>query len=99
LLDARDWELRIDLPPGWLPIYLFLGLVFLQASPLPGALVGLVSPWTLGLHQTGVRRASSHLVPSPSRRTRRCGGPKLGAVAAFFLYYNTYGPAPVLRAI
>ena len=21
----RDWELRIDLPPGWLPIYLFLG--------------------------------------------------------------------------
>ena len=100
----RDWELRIDLPPGWLPIYLFLGLVFLQASPLPGALVGLVSPWTLGLHQTAAAYvgASTHLVPvslAPHATVREAL--KLGAVAAFFLVcYNTYRTPPqVIRAI
>ena len=100
----RDWELRIELPPGWLPAYLFLALVFLQASPLPGALVGLVSPWTFGLHQTAAAYigGSSHLVPlslSPHATLREAL--KLGAVAAFFLVcYNTYRTRPrVIRAI
>jgi hypothetical protein len=100
----RDWELRIDLPPGWLPIYLFLALVVLQASPLPGALVGLVSPWTLGLHQTAAAYvgASTHLVPlslAPHATVREAL--KLGAVAALFLVcYNTYRTRPqVIRAI
>lgn len=100
----RDWELRIELPPGWLPTCLFLALVFLQASPLPGAFVGLVSPWTLGLHQTAAAYvgASSHLVPlslAPHATVREAL--KLGAVAAFFLVcYNTYRTRPqVVRAI
>jgi len=100
----RDWELRIELPPGWLPAYLFLALVFLQASPLPSALVGLVSPWTLGLHQTAAAYigGASHLVPlslAPHSTLREAL--KLGAVAAFFLVcYNTYRTrAQVNRAI
>ena len=35
-----DWELRAELPPGWLPASLFLALVFFQATPLPHALIG-----------------------------------------------------------
>jgi len=27
----RHWELRVELPPGWLPALLFLGLIALQA--------------------------------------------------------------------
>jgi O-antigen ligase len=100
----RDWELRIELPPGWLPAYLFLGLVFLQASPLPSALVGLVSPWTLGLHETAAAYAggSSRLVPlslAPHSTSREAL--KLGAVAVFFLVcFNTYRTrAQVRRAL
>jgi O-antigen ligase len=100
----RDWELRIELPPGWLPAYLFLALVFLQASPLPSALVGLVSPWTLGLHQTAAAYIGgvSHFVTlslAPHATLREAL--KLGAVAAFFLVcYNTYGTrAQITRAI
>jgi hypothetical protein len=37
------WELRVELPPGWLPALLFLGLVFLRAVPLPGLGSGLLS--------------------------------------------------------
>jgi len=100
----RDWEMRIELPPGWLPAYLFLGLVFLQAAPLPSALVGLVSPSTLGLHQEAAAYIgeSSRLVPlsvSPHSTLREAL--KLGAVAAFFLVcYNTYRThAQITRAI
>ncbi|PYM04131.1 MAG: hypothetical protein DMD82_15280, partial [Candidatus Rokuibacteriota bacterium] len=39
----RAWELRVELPPGWLPALLFLGLVYLQAV-LPG--------WSLDPHAT-----------------------------------------------
>lgn len=100
----RDLELRIELPPGWLPIYLFLALVFLQALPLPGALVGLVSPWVRRLHQEAAvyLGASSRLVPlslAPHATVREAL--KLGAVAAFFLVcYNTYRTrGQVIRAI
>jgi len=100
----RGWELRIELPPGWLPAYLFLALVFLQASALPSALVGLVSPSTLGLHQAAAAYIgdSSRLVPlslSPHSTWREAL--KLGAVAAFFLVcYNTYRTrAQITRAI
>lgn len=100
----RDREVRIELPPGWLPTYLFLALVFLQPSPLPGAFVGLVSPWALGLHQEAAAYAgtSSRLVPlslAPHVTVREAL--KLGAVAALFLVcYNTYRSRPqVIRAI
>jgi O-antigen ligase len=100
----RDWELRIELPPGWLPAYLFLVLVFLQAAPLPSALVGLVSPRTFALHQTAAAYVggSSLLMPlslAPHSTFREAV--KLGAVAAFFLAcYNTCRTRPqILRAI
>src|SRR5262245_22780247 len=33
----RDWELRVELPPGWVPASLFVALIFLQATPIPSA--------------------------------------------------------------
>ena len=33
--SLRNWELRVELPAGWLPAALFLGLLALQAT-LPG---------------------------------------------------------------
>jgi len=33
--NLRNWELRVELPAGWLPALLFLGLLALQAT-LPG---------------------------------------------------------------
>jgi O-antigen ligase len=41
--NLRNWEFRVELPPGWLPATLFLGLVVLQAS-VPG--------WSLDAHAT-----------------------------------------------
>jgi hypothetical protein len=99
----RDWEVRIELPPGWLPAYLFLALVFLQASALPAVLVGAVSPWTAGLHQAAWAYAgsSSALMPlslAPHATWRMAL--KLAAVAAVFLVcYNVYRTrAQVVRA-
>ena len=46
----RDWEVRVELPPGWVPASLFVTLVFLQATPIPMALTQLLSPWTTGLY-------------------------------------------------
>jgi len=39
----RDWELRVELPPGWLPGALFLALIVLQS---------LVPSWSLDPHAT-----------------------------------------------
>jgi O-antigen ligase len=39
----RQWELRVELPPGWLPALLFLGLILLQGG-VPG--------WSLDPHLT-----------------------------------------------
>ncbi len=36
--NLRNWELRVELPPGWLPAALFLGLVALQAAAPGGSL-------------------------------------------------------------
>lgn len=54
LAMLRRRELRVELPPGWVPAMLFLALVLLQAMPLPSNLVGLVSPWSVRLHQTAL---------------------------------------------
>src|SRR5215510_6171831 len=44
LAMLRQWELRIELPPGWLPALLFLSLIVIQILPLPSWLVSVVSP-------------------------------------------------------
>lgn len=49
--NLREWEVRVDLPPGWLPAALFLALVTLQAV-LPG--------WSVDPHAT--RRAAVKLL-------------------------------------
>jgi O-antigen ligase len=41
--SLRDWELRVELPPGWVPALLFLVLVILQAT-VPG--------WSVDPHAT-----------------------------------------------
>src|SRR5262245_23975454 len=46
----RDWELRVELPPGWVPASLFVALIFLQATPIPSALTLAISPWTNGFY-------------------------------------------------
>jgi O-antigen ligase/Flp pilus assembly protein TadD len=43
--------LRLDRPPGLLPLGLFLAFVAAQLAPLPPAVVGLVAPRTLALYQ------------------------------------------------
>ncbi len=88
-----DRELRIELPPGWLPAMLFLVLILLQAVPLPSGLVEWVSPWLVQLHQTAAAQTGTtlSLVPfslDPHATWRE--GLKLVAVAVFFLVvYNT----------
>ena len=44
LAMLRQWELRVELPPGWLPALLFLGLIVIQSLPLPSWLVSVASP-------------------------------------------------------
>jgi O-antigen ligase len=92
---ARDWEIRIELPPGWVPALLFLLLVALQATPLPVGVMRLVSPWTTSLHEAagpwaGADPAAFVPLSLDVHETVR-QGLKLAAVAAFFLIlYNTY---------
>jgi len=101
----RDWELRVELPPGWLPALLFLALVVLQATPLPRGLVGLVAGWNVRQHDAAamyLAGAVPGFVPislDPHATWRE--GLKLLAVGAFFLVcYNTYRTrTQVVRAI
>ena len=60
-----DWELRVELPPGWLPASLFLALVFFQATPLPHALIGLVSPWTTGFYDAALTYTGASMAAMP----------------------------------
>lgn len=96
-----DRELRIELPPGWLPAMLFLALILLQAVPLPSGLVEWVSPWLVHFHQMAVAQTGTtlNLVPfslDPHATWRE--GLKLLAVAVFFLVvYNTYRSRAQIR--
>src|SRR5262249_25729876 len=90
----RDWEVRVELPPGWLPGFLFLTLVLLQALALPAGLLDLASPWTVSLHRSAAAFGGSEagwvpLSVDPHSTWRE--GLKLLAVGVFFLMlYNTY---------
>lgn len=89
---AGQWEVRVELPPGWLPAALFLLLVVVQAVALPGALAGWLAPVSAGLASAGVPvEAPDALILSLDPHTTWREGLKLLAVAAFFLVvYNTY---------
>ncbi len=90
----RQWELRIELPPGWLPALLFLGLVVIQSLPLPSLLVSLVSPTAIALTRkawefTGSAAGVTPFSMDPYSTWRMTH--KLLALALFFLVvYNTY---------
>lgn len=98
------WELRAELPPGWLPGSLFLVLVFVQAVALPSGLVERLSPLSASLARdafayTGTHGSAVPISLDPHATWRE--GLKLAAVAAFFLIcYNTYCTrAQVRRAL
>jgi O-antigen ligase len=104
LAMLRHWELRIELPPGWLTAVLFLGLVVIQRLSLPSWLVSSVSPGAATLAQeawafmdggTGTMALSLD-----SHATWRMAL-KLLVLALFFLVvYNTYRTrAQVHRAV
>jgi uncharacterized membrane protein len=88
-----DWELRFELPAGWQPVGLFLGLIVLQALPLPNVIVGLISPAAASLTQeawafTGSTASTMALSLQPDATWRLTL--KFLALALFFLVvYNT----------
>jgi len=91
---VSQWDLRVELPPGWLPAVLFLALVLVQAVPLPAAQVKLLSPAVRELYAAASEftNVGSTLVPFslfPHATWRE--GLKLLSVAVFFLVlYNVY---------
>jgi uncharacterized membrane protein len=100
----RQWELRMDLPPAWLPAVLFLALVVLQGLPLPSVLVQLLSPGAANLTReawafTGGEVGVIALSLDPDATWRMAL--KFLALALFFLViYNTYRTrAQVHRAV
>jgi uncharacterized membrane protein len=100
----RDWEVWVELPPGWLPGLLFLALVLLQTLPLPAGVLDLASPWTAGLHRSAAAsaKATEGWVPlSLDAHSTWHEGLKLVAVGVFFLIlHNTYRTrSQVRRAI
>jgi uncharacterized membrane protein len=104
LAMLRQWELRVELPPGWLPALLFLGLVVMQSLPLPRLLVSLVSPNGVALtwearEFAGGAAGVMPLSMDPYATWRMTL--KLLVLALFFLViYNTYlTHAQVKRAV
>lgn len=90
---VANWEVRVELPPGWLPASLFLALVFLQLVPLPLGSVRLVSPVAGAARDAAAAYGLPvGLVPlsmDPHATLRE--GTKLLLAAVFFLaVYNTY---------
>lgn len=84
----RQWELRVTLPPGWLPATLFLALVFVQTVPVPRGAVALVSPGVATLAAeaaTAVGTAPAGVTLSLDPHATWREGLKLLAVAVFFL--------------
>jgi uncharacterized membrane protein len=94
LTRLPDWEVRVDLPPGWLPAALFLALVVLQAIWLPAALIRAISPLSAAMNEAAAASSAAidHLwTLSLAPHATWHEGLKLLSVAAFFLVlYNTY---------
>jgi uncharacterized membrane protein len=94
LAMLRHWELRVELPPGWLSAVLFLGLVVIQSLSLPSWLVRVISPGAAVLTDqawafTGGEARAMTVSLNPGATWRMAL--KLLAVALLFLIvYNTY---------
>lgn len=88
-----QWELRVALPPGWVPAALFLGFVLLQATPLPARLVEVAAPLSASVYREAFAFTGEPLRAAPisldAAMTLR-QAQKLLAVAGFVLVlHNT----------
>jgi uncharacterized membrane protein len=104
LAMLRQWELRIELPPGWLPALLFLGLIVIQSLPLPSWLVSMLSPAAAALtRETWAFTdggAGTIALSLYSDATWRMALKFLSLALLFLVIYNTYRThAQVRRAI
>jgi uncharacterized membrane protein len=104
LAMLRQWELRIELPAGWIPAVLFLALIMMQSLPLPNWLVGVLSPGAAALNREALAFTGSVAGTMPLSLDPHATGRmslKLLALALFFLViYNTYRTrAQVHRAV
>jgi uncharacterized membrane protein len=104
LAMLRHWELRVDLPPGWLPALLFLVLAAIQGLALPSLLVQLLSPGTATLSRAAWAftggEASTMALSLDAETTWRMALKLLALALLFLVIYNTYRThAQVRRAI
>jgi uncharacterized membrane protein len=104
LAMLRQWELRVELPPGWLPALLFLALVAIQSLALPSVLVHWLSPDTAALTRTAWAftggEASTMALSLDAETTWRMALKLLALALLFLVVYNTYRtPDQVRRAI
>jgi O-antigen ligase len=104
LAMLRHWELRIELPPGWLPALLFLSLVVIQSLSLPSWLVSPVSPGAAILAQEAWAftdgGAGTMALSLDSHATWRMVLKFLALALLFLVVYNTYRTrSQVRRAI
>jgi O-antigen ligase len=94
LAMLRQWELRVELPPGWPAALLFLGLVALQSLALPSLLVQLLSPGTAALTRTAWAftggEASTMALSLDAEATWRMALKLLALALLFLVVYNTY---------
>jgi uncharacterized membrane protein len=99
----RQWEVRVELPPGWLPALLFLGLIVIQSLPLPSWLVSVVSPAAAALARearaftdggAGTMPLSLH-----ADATWRMALKFLSLALFFLVIYNTYRTHPQVRRV
>jgi O-antigen ligase len=86
--SLRDWELRIELPPGWVPALLFLALVILQAV-VPGWSVDPHATWRLALKLLAV--AAFYLVCWNTYRTSTQARRAIGTMIVMGTLLATFG--------
>jgi hypothetical protein len=87
-------ELRVQLPPGWIPGALFLAFALIQLLPLPRPMVGMISPFVGSLGgavSTSIGKSWSFFPLSLDPYQTWRDALKFLSVAIFFLVlYNTY---------
>jgi O-antigen ligase len=103
LAMLRQWELRVDLPPGWLPALLFLVLVAIQGLALPSLLVQLLSPDTAALTRAAWAftggEARTMALSLDAETTGRMALKLLALALLFLVIYNTYRTHAQIRRV